>query len=42
MIYPVKAIDEGTLLINKVDVSSLKTGMYFIETESGKTKFIKK
>ena len=37
-----KAIDEGTLLINKVDVSSLKTGMYFIETESGKTKFIKK
>ena len=37
-----KNIGNGNLLINKVDVSKLKTGMYFIETESGKAKFIKK
>lgn len=35
-------IDKGNLSNNMVDVRNLRSGMYFIETASGKAKFIKK
>ena len=37
-----KMIEKGNLEINKVDVTRLTPGMYFVETESGKAKFIRK
>ena len=37
-----KMIEKGNLEINRVDVTRLTPGMYFVETESGKAKFIKK
>lgn len=37
-----KIVDKGNLIINKIDVIGLESGLYFVETESGKAKFIKK
>lgn len=37
-----KIVDKGYLILNKIDVTGLGSGMYFVETESGKAKFIKK
>ena len=37
-----KMIEKGNLEINRVDVTRLTPGMYFVETESGKAKFIRK
>lgn len=37
-----KMIEKGNLEINRVDATGLIPGMYFVETESGKAKFIKK
>ena len=35
-------VASGSLTVNRVDVSALNSGVYFIETEAGKAKFIKK